>query len=80
MRRLWWFTLPYEGWMGYDGEPGSIPPPWYAYPLARIWRWIDSEISDRDIGYWGPRYHKWSYSSRTTAETLKRGPQSEPWK
>lgn len=33
--RLWWATLPYAGWIGYS-EPGdgSIPAPWYAYPLA----------------------------------------------
>lgn len=32
--RLWWATLPYAGWIGYAGEEGATPPPWYAYPLA----------------------------------------------
>lgn len=34
--RLWWATLPYAGWVTYDGEPGAVPPPWWAHPLAWI--------------------------------------------
>lgn len=34
--RLWWATLPYRGWVAYDGEVGAVPPPWYAHPLAWV--------------------------------------------
>ena len=34
--RVWWWTLPFAGWVTYDGEVGATPPPWYAYPLARL--------------------------------------------
>lgn len=32
--RLWWWTLPYAGWVGYRDVPGGEPTPWYAFPLA----------------------------------------------
>lgn len=39
--RIWWATLPYWGWIGWgddwdDEANGTVPAPWYAYPLAWI--------------------------------------------
>ena len=39
--RLWWFTLPYAGWVGYRDVPGGNPTPWYAFPLA----WLNTLAS-----------------------------------
>jgi hypothetical protein len=38
--RLWWFTLPYDGWFWYDRDPGDPRPPLHAYPLAWLHRLV----------------------------------------
>lgn len=54
MRRLWWATLPYEGWISYGDIEEAIPPPWYAHPLAWIHRRVDYWMTERDIDRFGP--------------------------
>lgn len=53
--RLWWATLPYEGWVSYSpDEVGAIPPPWYAWPLAWLHRLVRKLPSSAPFEPWEP--------------------------
>lgn len=62
LRRLWWALLPYYGWTGgtreqrrADVADGAIPAPWYAFPLAWLYRIIDWLLRHHDM--FGPNYN-----------------------
>jgi hypothetical protein len=53
LRRVWWSLLPYAGWTAgtreerrADEADGANPPPWWAFPLAWLWR-LNSALMDR---------------------------------
>lgn len=50
--RLWWATLPYEGWTWYSGEVevGAVPCPWWAHPIAWVHRIVDGWFRFRGKG------------------------------
>ena len=57
-RRILWATMPYYGWIEYDG---AAPCPWWAHPLAWVHRLTWWWMGRRGEGMFGPRFNAFSY-------------------
>lgn len=60
LRRLWWATLPFEGWTGGFGPGDGRPCPWWAHPIAWINRTLDDVVFAHRSPF-GPRFEAWTY-------------------